>query len=91
MFPVEKAAVLNNVAMGMTGRSSLERGLSFMNLLDEQTLNRITLNTWDKAWGSFLKFGSASAGVLGLFLIARMIKFVSDTIIHGYALYSFYG
>ncbi|KAH0944368.1 hypothetical protein HN011_001394, partial [Eciton burchellii] len=39
----------------------------------------------------FITFGSASAGILAVFIFARLVKLIIETIIHGYALHSFYG
>lgn len=44
-----------------------------------------------RIWKGFITFGSASAGVLAIFVIVRVTKLVIDTIIHGYALHSVYG
>lgn len=45
----------------------------------------------EKAWKGFVTFGSASAGVLAIFIIIRVAKLLIDTAIHGYALHSMYG
>lgn len=60
-------------------------------MLDEDTLNKLADNALSRMWGNFLQFGSASAGIIELFIIARIIKFISDTIIHEVALHSLYG
>lgn len=39
----------------------------------------------------FVTFGSASAGVMAIFLIIKLIKLIVDIVIHGYALHSVYG
>jgi len=57
-----------------------------MNLLDEQSLDKIAENVGTRLWKGFVTFGSASAGVLAVFIIVRFIKLIIDTIIHGYAL-----
>ncbi|KAL7296792.1 hypothetical protein TKK_0010194 [Trichogramma kaykai] len=48
-------------------------------------------NTWNKVWNGFTSFGTASAGLKGLFMCIRMIKLIVDTTIHSYALYTIYG
>ena len=62
-----------------------------LNLLDEGSLERIAESAGEKAWRGFITFGSASAGVLAIFVIIRVVKLVIDTAIHGYALHSVYG
>jgi hypothetical protein len=91
MFPVEKPSTLNNLAQGAMGHTILVGSLSIAGLLDEQALNKIAENTGKKLWNGFMNFGSASAGILGIILIIRIIKLFVDTIIHGYALHTVYG
>ncbi|KMQ94837.1 hypothetical protein RF55_4987 [Lasius niger] len=91
MFPVERPSMLNTIARRAMGQNIPERSLSLMNLLDEALLNRIAENAGKRLWKGFMKFGSASAGVLGLFVAIRLIKLIIDMLIHGYALHSVYG
>jgi len=44
-----------------------------------------------RIWKVFITFGSYSASIFAVFIIARLVKLIIDTIIHGYALHSFYG
>ncbi|OXU16467.1 hypothetical protein TSAR_008252 [Trichomalopsis sarcophagae] len=83
MFPLEKSSVLNNVAMGMTGKNIQGKGISINQFLDSEVLESLANNTWNHFWEKFLTFGTASAGVLGIILIARLIKMLIDTILHG--------
>lgn len=91
MFPVEKPSTLNTIARGAMGQTIPSGSVSLMNLLDEQSINRIAESAGKRAWQGFVTFGSASAGVLAIFVILRLTKLVIDTIIHGYALHSVYG
>lgn len=91
MFPAERNAVLNTVARGMTGQAVVKQGLSVAHLFDEETLEKLADSTWNKIWGMFLNFGTASAGIIGLFALIRLIKLIIDTFIHGYALHTVYG
>jgi hypothetical protein len=90
MFPVEKPAMLHTIAKGAMGHYIPPGSLSMTNLLDEQTIDRIAESAGIKIWRIFTSFGSASAGVIGIILIFRLIKLVVDTVIHGYALHSIY-
>ncbi|KAL6265765.1 hypothetical protein P5V15_002576 [Pogonomyrmex californicus] len=62
-----------------------------INLLDEEALDHIAESAGKRLWNEFITFGSASAGVLALFIIGRLIKLIIDTLIHGYAIHSIYG
>ncbi|KYQ53830.1 hypothetical protein ALC60_05455 [Trachymyrmex zeteki] len=90
MFPVEKPSMLNTLARGAL--EAIQPGtVSLSNLLDEDTINRIAESAGAKLWAGFITFGSASAGVLAVFIIIRLVKLIIDTLIHGYALHSIYG
>lgn len=91
LFPVEKPTVLNQIALGMTGKSENQEGIAITNMFDERAIQVLAKNTWDRMWSSFLAFGTASAGLIGVIMLCRLIKLLIDTIIHGYAIYSLYG
>ncbi|KYQ46928.1 hypothetical protein ALC60_14061 [Trachymyrmex zeteki] len=89
MFPLEKPSMLNTLAE--LGGSIQPGTFSLTNLLDKDFLNRIAESAGARLWSGFITFGSASAGVLAIFVIIRVTKLVIDTIIHSYALHSMYG
>lgn len=91
MFPAERPAVLNTVARGIMGHSTILHGGSLANLIDEASIEKIAISTWQKFWSKFLIFGNISAGFLGIYLLVRGIKLVLDTVVHGYALHTVYG
>lgn len=91
MFPVEKPSMLNTIARGAMGQEIPKGTIAMINLLDEASLDHIAENAGKRLWDGFITFGSASAGVLAIFIIGRTIKLLVDTIIHGYALHSIYG
>ena len=45
MFPAEKKMVLNTLARGIMGQSTLNQGISLMSLLDEETIKNIAQST----------------------------------------------
>ncbi|XP_071577514.1 uncharacterized protein [Temnothorax nylanderi] len=91
MFPAERPAVLNTVARGVMGESTVLSGGSFANLIDEASIEKIALSAWENFWSKFLIFGNISAGLLGIYLFIRAIKLILDTLVHGYALHTVYG
>ena len=90
MFPTEKPNVLNSLAREILGHSNINDKVSLMNLLNEDTLNKIAESAWGRFWTLFTNFGT-SAGFIGIIIIIRGIKFIADTIIHGYALHNVFG
>ncbi|CAB0029767.1 unnamed protein product, partial [Trichogramma brassicae] len=65
--------------------------LSLTNFLDQNNINAIVEKTWASFWSGFMIFGNASAGIIGLILICRLIKLLVDSVVHGIALYDIYG
>ena len=72
-------------------QSTLNQGVSLLNLLDEEAIEKIAHSTWIKIWTIFSNFGTVSAGFIGVIIIIRGIKLIIDTIIHGYAIYTVFG
>jgi len=62
-----------------------------MNLLDEQSLDKIADSAGTHLWRGFIMIGSASTAVLAVFIIVRLMKLIVHTIIHVYTLHSIYG
>lgn len=91
MFPAEKPALLNSIARGLTGHSFDPNTVSIYKMLDEDALNKIAESAASRVWRGFMSFGSATAGIFGIFLVIRLIKIIIDTTIHGYALHTAYG
>ena len=91
MFPVEKVAILNGLAQGASGRTYAENTIQIHNLLDEQALEKIAENTTKRIWSGFVKFGSVSAGLIGIYVAWKIIKKIINTILNGIALHQVYG
>jgi len=83
MLPAEKPALLNKVARRITGYPISANGVSVYNLLDEASLNKIVESTTSQVWKGFISFGSATAGIMEIFILIRVIKLIIDTAIHG--------
>lgn len=91
MFPVERGAILNDIAREMRGEPVADRDGSIMRLLDEDTVLRIAESAWAKMWGHFMSFGTAASGFIAVIIIFHLIKGVIDVFIRGYALHGVFG
>lgn len=91
MFPVERPALLHTIARGATGKFVPQNTISLSGLLNEADIERLAENTIRKFWEGFITFGSASAGVIMIFLILKSVKACVNTLIRGYALHTIYG
>jgi len=91
MFPAEQPAVLNTVAGGIMGQSTLLYGGSISNLIDEASIEKIAISAWHKFWDKFLIFGNISAGMLEIYFCITDFKLIIDMLVHGYVLHAVYG
>lgn len=91
MFPAERPAVLNTVARGVMGETTYINGGPIPNFMDEASIKKFIVSTWQKFWGKFLIFGNVSAGLFGIYMCIRAIKLILDTLVHGYALHTVFG
>jgi len=91
MFPAERPSLLNTVARSIMGRVSVLHGGSLSYLINETSIEKIAIYTWQRFWSKFLIFGNVSTGLLGIYLIVRVVKLLLDTLVHGYALHTVYG
>ena len=82
---------LNTLARGVSGKNIPAGSISIMGILDEETITTLAENAAAKLWNGFLKFGTVTAGLLGIFIIIKIIKTIFDTIIHGYQIHAVYG
>lgn len=91
MFPIEKPSILENIARGASGHNLPPGTIGLSTLLDEETIENISRTAGLKIWEHLVSFGSASAGIMAIFIIIRLFKLIIDTLIHGYALHTIYG
>ena len=91
MFPVERSAVLNDIAREIRGHPLGDNEGSLLKLLNEDAITKIASNTWNKMWSHFITFGTASAGIIAIFIIFHFLKAIVDIIIQGYTLHAVYG
>lgn len=78
--------MINTIARETMGGTIPAGSISFTNLLDEDSLERIAESVGKRVWKEFITFDSASVGILAIFIIIRMAKLVIYIIIHSYAL-----
>lgn len=90
MFPIERSAVINGVVAGMLGRG-VPDGVDIRPFLKPEVIEGAFQDFLGTIWGKFQAFGTASAGIMMILLLAKIIKFGLDTVIHGIALHEIYG
>lgn len=91
MNPYERDAISNIITRGAQGVPTNMQGISLANAFDPTAITDLGNKLGARIWGWFSVFGNMSAGIIGLFAIGKLIKFIVDTIIHGTVLYELYG
>ena len=91
MFHAEKPNVLNTLLPEILGHLNMNDKVPLMDLLDEESLNKIAESAWGRFWTLFANFGTANAGFIEMIIIIRGIKLIVNIMIHGYALHYIFG
>ena len=82
MSPIERPAVLNDVAREMQGHQLTNSEGSILKLLNEDVIEKLVDSTWDRMWSRLLNYGTVSAGIIAIMMIIHLIKAVVNIIIH---------
>lgn len=91
MNPYEREAINNIITRGVSGKSFDRQGISLTQLVDDNMIESVGDKISRKVWKFLSAFGNFSAGLIGLYMVGRAIKFICDTFIHGKLLYEIYG
>ena len=89
MFPIEKQAVLHNIAQQIIGQGNADINLT--NLFSENTIWHVITHGWDIALQKLIECGSISSAINMALIIFHIIKLIIDTFIRGYLLHTIYG
>ena len=90
MFPIEQKAFLDVLVRGVLGQN-VSNEIDMGAIIKPEYVNEAVGNFLGRVWGIFQLFGVTSAGFIAVFLIAKIIKFGLDTVIHGIALHEING
>lgn len=91
MFPGEKQSILNVIAQGVSGRAISNQGLSISKFVSVEDVQKIGDSILTKMWGIFSSIGRWTSGLLGIWVIYKLIKTIINTLINGHTLYSVFG
>ncbi|UHM27546.1 MAG: hypothetical protein SaCV1_gp2 [Sanya chuvirus 1] len=91
ILPSQQETVSRIMAKQFIGLNVHSQGGSMHNLIDEDTLKKVTMSFLDMTWGIFSSFGRIASGVIGFVIIIKAVKWMVDAIMNGVALYKVYG
>lgn len=89
IFPVDRPAVLNNIARGITGEQIKQYGL--LNILSMEEIRKFARQACTTIWEDITSFGTVSAGIIGVLMICHIIGKMTDGLCNGYMLYEVFG
>lgn len=91
LFHNERRAIENNIVQSAAGNPVNMDGISLIHAFNDDGLSKLSERIGEKIWRYFSVFGNISAGLFGIYIVFRTVKFICDTLIHGKALYTIYG
>lgn len=91
MFPLEKGAALSSLASTVNGFNFGHQNFNYDSLTSDSTISTALDRYFSKASGIFGWLGQSFSVVIGLWFSFKLIKFLFDSTIHGWALYKKYG
>ena len=91
MIPVEKPALLNDLAREMRRYLISNNEGALLKSLNDGAVENIIESIWSKMWTRFITFGTFSAGIIAVIMLIQFFKTLIDIIIQAYALNSVYG
>ena len=91
IFNAEKPAIMETVARRISDNTRHDGSPDLSKLLDPEYISNIAHSVFSRLWSSFTRFGIAAAGILAIIMLFQMLKFVLDSLLRGYVLYTVYG
>ncbi|KAF0756823.1 Uncharacterized protein FWK35_00012683 [Aphis craccivora] len=91
IYPQEVEAVKNNIVRQSMGYNTVNQGIQFKYLIDEQTLGKMVEDKLYKLWGWFTTIGTFVSGLMVIFFVANVIVTTIDTGINIHFLYQTFG
>ena len=91
LFPEKRTRVLTEIVYRVLGEHGDASNPNFDLLLSPDHFKKAAHATLEKIWGKFLIFGQASAGLMGIYIIAVMIKVILSQILNTLHIYRLAG
>lgn len=86
-FGDERDAVSNIIARRISGLQTDTQGYLTVHLFDGAEMKKLARSTLQYVWGWFTDIGMVMSGVVGIYVVWKMVKYTLDVLIHGLAIY----
>lgn len=91
MYGTEREAIQTIIGRQMMGKQTDLQGLHTYSMLDEEGFDHLSNRFSEKVWGWFTSFGTVISGFMGIFICARIVKWILDTFLNMLTLHKVYG
>ena len=89
--PQERSAIVNIIHRRIAGKDVENQGYMATRFLSPAEWEGLARGAVAKMWGWLKNFGNITSGILGIYLVFRIIKFVLNTLINAYSIYQITG
>ena len=86
-FGMERAAVNNIIARKMSGLDTDGLGYSTVNLFNAGEMKKLVHSTIQQMWGWFSELGVFMSGLIGFYVVLRLVKYTLGVLLNGFAIY----
>lgn len=90
-FGAQREAVPNIIERKMSDLNTDNQGLSTVRLFDPSEMKKLARSTLQYVWGWFTDIGMFFSGLIGVYVIIKLIKYVANTTLNGIAIYKTLG
>ena len=91
LFNLERNALNNIIIRRVAGQDIQSQGFTTLSLFNKDEIKKLANHTIQTLYGYFTILGEWTSGLLGLYFIFRMIKFVIETFLNAIALHKING
>lgn len=90
-FGTERKAVENILARRIIGMETSDQGFSTLGIFNPEEVRQLAHTTMKQIWGWFTDLGMFMSGMIGFYVIFRIIKYIIGVVINGLHIYQTVG
>lgn len=91
LFPQEVIAAEKNIARESMGYPSYDQGLHLPTGINDATISNMIERKLQHMWGWFTVIGTYTSGLLGIFVVCKLVLMVFNALVNGALLYKAFG
>ncbi|EFA11706.2 hypothetical protein TcasGA2_TC001793 [Tribolium castaneum] len=91
LFGFERTAISNILARKALGQPIESQGVSVLSMFTADEIEKLAETTLQKMWGWFSWIGNITSGMIGLYMIWRIFKWLLEVVINAIAIHRTHG